>query len=457
MVQDSTISRLLPSLADIVGSDNVLSPAPASYLSDETGRRLVGTAAAVVLPGSAEQVAQTVARCYAEGVPMTPRGGGSGVAGGAVPSGGVVIGCQRLDRIRSFDPLLWRIHVEAGVTTERLHRTARESGLMFPPDPGAAEQSQVGGNLATNAGGPHAFRYGVTRRWVTGIEAVIAPGELITVGGATRKDTAGYDLAGLLIGSEGTLGLITAAWLRLVPAPEAVHVVAAQYPGTDAACDAIERVLGHGIEAAALELLDEPAARLAAAGFPGGELAGCLLLAEADGSAGEAASRRDALVEALAEGALRVSVLESPAAVWRWRDGVSSRLTSVHGGKLSEDIAVPLDRLAEALSEVPRIGSRHGLEGLSFGHAGDGNLHATFLLDPADERQRAAADAARDELFALAVGLGGTISGEHGLGLVKSGRLAGQWGPAAVAAHEAIKRALDPKGLFNPGTKLASG
>ena len=454
MVPDSTTDRLLPALVEIVGSDNVLRPAPAQYLTDETGRGLRGDASAVVLPGTADQAAAVVARCYDAGAAITPRGGGSGVAGGAVPAGGVVVACDRLDRIRNFDPLLWRIHAEAGVTTARLHRTARESGLMFPPDPGAAEQSQTGGNLATNAGGPHALRYGVTRRWVTGVEAVIAPGRLITVGGATRKDTAGYDLAGLLVGSEGTLGLITAAWLRLVPAPEAVHLVAACYPTSADACAAIERVLGSGTEASALELLDEPAARLGGGGFPGGPLAGCLLLAEADGSTVEAAARRDALLDALATGALSVAQPDDPAAVWRWRDGVSSRLSAVRGGKLSEDIAVPLDRLSEALAEVPRIGERHGLTGLSFGHAGDGNLHATFLLDPADDGERAAADAARDELFALAIELGGTISGEHGLGLVKSGRLQDQWGPAALDAHAAIKRALDPRGLFNPGKKL---
>ena len=151
-----------------------------------------------------------------------PRGGGTGFAGGAVPvGGGLVVGLERLSRIRALDPGLWRMHVEAGATTATVRRLARENGLLFPPDPGAAEQSQIGGNIATNAGGPHAFKYGVTGAWVTGLEAVVAPGELITVGGPIRKDVAGYDLRSLLIGSEGTLGIITAAWLRLIPAPEA--------------------------------------------------------------------------------------------------------------------------------------------------------------------------------------------------------------------------------------------
>jgi glycolate oxidase subunit GlcD len=444
---------MLDELIRAVGPDNVIRPAPAEYLTDATARALHGSALAVVRPGDAAEAAQVVATCYRHDVAITPRGGGSGVAGGAVPDGGVIVSLERLNRIRSFDPLVWRIQVEAGVTTERLHRVARESGLMFPPDPGASEQSQIGGNLATNAGGPHAFRYGVTRRWVTGVEAVIAPGELISVGGPVRKDVAGYDLLGLLVGSEGTLGLITAAWLRLVPAPEAVHVVAGFYPSDAAACAAIERILGSGIEAAAIELLDAASMRFGGGGFPAQTAEGALVLAESDGGLLEAAARRDALLEAMAEGAATVKQVDDREAVWRWRDGLSLRLAAARGGKLSEDIVVPLDRLAELVAAVPGIGQRHGLAGLSFGHAGDGNLHSSFLLDPADPAQFAAAQAAVQELFDLTLEMGGSISGEHGLGSVKAGRLEQQWGPAAIGAHHAIKHALDPKGLFNPGKK----
>jgi glycolate oxidase subunit GlcD len=443
---------MLDELIRAVGPDHVLRPAPAEYLTDATARGLHGSALAVVRPADATEAARVVAACYRNDIAITPRGGGSGVAGGAVPDGGIVISVERLNRIRSFDPLVWRIQAEAGVTTGRLHQVARESGLMFPPDPGASEQSQIGGNLATNAGGPHAFRYGVTRRWVTGIEAVIAPGELVTVGGPVRKDVAGYDLLGLLVGSEGTLGLITAAWLRLVPAPEAVHVVAGVYSTDAAACAAIERILGSGIEAAAIELLDADAMRFGGGGFPV-EVDGALVLAEADGGTLEAAARREALLEAMAEGAAAVQQVADREAVWRWRDGLSSRLAAARGGKLSEDIVVPLDRLAEMVAAVPRIGERHGLTGLSFGHAGDGNLHSTFLLDLDEPGQFAAAQSACRELFDLTLEVGGSISGEHGLGSVKADYLERQWGPAAVGAHRAIKRALDPKGLFNPGKK----
>src|SRR5438105_3687528 len=203
-------TALASDLASIVGADAVLLEPPAHYLEDGTAQRGVrGHADAVVLPSSTEEVARVVGWCYEHDVPIVPRGGGTGFAGGAVPFGGVVLALERMRRIRSFEPLLWRIELEPGVTTLQVRRLARENGLMFAPDPGASEQSQIGGNVATNAGGPHAFKYGVTGRWVTGLEAVVAPGEVITTGGSVRKDVAGYDLKSLLIGSEGTLGVVT--------------------------------------------------------------------------------------------------------------------------------------------------------------------------------------------------------------------------------------------------------
>src|SRR5216117_908870 len=227
----------------------------AAYLHDQTeARGLSGRADAVALPRSAEEVAEVVAWCYTHGVAIVPRGGGTGYAGGAVPlDGGVVLSLERLDHVRSFDPLLWRIEVEAGLRTSEVRRVAREGGLLFAPDPGAAEQSQIGGNVATNAGGPHAYKYGVTGAWVTGLEAVVPPGEIVRLGGPLRKDVAGYDLKHLLIGSEGTLGVITSVWLRLTPAPEAAWPVIAFFDGVEAGCDAILRVVGTGLPAAAIE------------------------------------------------------------------------------------------------------------------------------------------------------------------------------------------------------------
>src|SRR3954467_13885137 len=231
------------SVAHVVPPEAVVE-AKGRYLADLMGRGLQGTADAVVLPSTVEEVAAVMRWCYEHEVPLTARGGGTGLAGGAIPvDGGVVIGFERLNRVRAFDPLLWRMHVEAGVTTADVQHLARESGLRFPPDPGAAEMSQIGGNIACNAGGPHAFKYGVTANWVTGLEAVVAPGEVISVGGPIRKDVAGYDLRSLLIGSEGTLGIVTAAWLKLTPAPELELPVVGFFDSSRAGIAGIERIL----------------------------------------------------------------------------------------------------------------------------------------------------------------------------------------------------------------------
>jgi FAD/FMN-containing dehydrogenase len=446
------ITALARDLADLVGSGNVLAPAPRDYLSEASGHPS-GPADAVVLPGTADETAAVVAWCYEQGVAMVPRGGGTGYAGGTYADGGIVIGLERMVRVRAFDPLQWRINVEAGLRTGDLRRIVRESGLYFPPDPGAAEQSQIGGNLATNAGGPHAFKYGVTGRWVTGLEAVLAPGELVTIGGPTRKDVAGYDMKSLLIGAEGTLGIITAAWLRLVPAPEAAHPIVAFYPSAEAGCAAIEAVFGNGIEAAALEYLDQGAVGIAGASYPGQAPPGAfMVIAEADGSAAEAARVRDELAEVLADGALRVET-PVPRDLWRWRDGVSLAVLARRGAKLAEDVAVPPDRLADAVRLTVEIGARNGLDAVSWGHAGDGNLHSNFLFEPeGDGRDRAEAAAA--ELLEAVVGLGGTISGEHGIGVLKRPYLGLQLDPPLLAAMRAIKQTLDPKGLFNPGKAI---
>jgi FAD/FMN-containing dehydrogenase len=387
-----------------------------------------------------------------------PRGGGTGYAAGAVPlDGGVVLSLERLDRVRSFDPLLLRIEVEAGLRTAELRRIARESGLLFAPDPGAAEQSQIGGNIATNAGGPHAFKYGVTGNWVTGLEVVVPPGELVQLGGPLRKDVAGYDLKHLLIGSEGTLGVITAAWLRLTPAPEAAWPVIGFFDGVRAGVTAIEQVIGTGLPVAALEYVDSEAMRYAGASFPGAVPGGAFaVLAEADGSTDEAARVRTELLELFGDDALALYAPEAPqeiAALWRWRDGLALVVDAQRGGKASEDIAVPLDRLGEAIVESLEVGRRLGVPACSWGHAGDGNLHTVFLLAGDDEAELALAPQLAEGLFELALRLGGTISGEHGVGFVKRNWLARQLGPRAFELHGAVKRAFDPQNLLNPGKK----
>lgn len=425
-----------------------------------SGRGVQGNAEALLLPRTADELATVVAWCYEHDVAMVPRGGGSGLAGGAVPSGGVVISTEMIDSIRSIDPEYWRMEVECGVRTDRVQRVARENGLLFPPDPGAGEQSTIGGNMATNAGGPHAFKYGVTGAWVTGLQVVLPQGEQITVGGALRKDVAGLDLKRLFIGSEGSLGFITSAWLRLIPAPEARSIVAGFYENTEMGCEAIAMIMGSGIQPTALEFLDGGALSASIGSFPGvaPDNAGFAVIAEADGSPEEVERVTAELTEAMSENA-RGDVLRFTGPVktrefWTWRDGVSIAVTAKRGGKISEDIAVPVDRLAEAIEGTFKIGEEFDLEACSWGHAGDGNLHATFLVDLADPNEVARANAAAAEVFDMAIRLNGSISGEHGIGMLKAAKVEQALDPQVVALQVAIKKLFDPKLLMNPGKKI---
>ena len=454
-------SELRAELEAVLGPDRLLDGDAPGYDRDATeSRGLRGRPDAVALPQGTDEVAALVAACCRHEMPMVPRGGGSGFAGGAVAvDGGVVVSLERMRAVRSFDPLLWRMEVEAGLPTSEVHRLAAESGLLFPPDPGAAEQSLIGGNVATNAGGPHAFKYGTTGAWVTGVEAVVAPGHVVRFGGPLRKDVAGYDLTHLLVGSEGTLGIITAVWLRLVPRPQTAVPVVALYEDTAAGVAAVGRVRASGIVPAALEYLDGPAMAAVGASMPVTlpETPGFAVLAEVDGSAEEVAVARDELVEALETDAVALLVPETAAdvrALWRWRGGVSIGVTAQRGGKLSEDIVVPVERLGEAIEGIVAIGARHGLPACSWGHAGDGNLHATFMIDAADAAQRERAHAAAAEVFALADDLGGSVSGEHGIGLVKREAVGARWSAEEHALQRAVKRSFDPQNLMNPGKKI---
>ncbi len=447
-------------LSRLVGAEHVLEAPPSSPYNRDCSRRrgVDGRAEAVVLPGSADEVEAVVRWCYAHDVPIVARGGGTGLVGGAVAlEGGVVCSLERLRAVRELEPALWRMLPEAGVSTGHVQRLARENGLMFAPDPGAAEQSQIGGNVATNAGGPHALKYGVTGAWVSGLEAVLAPGELVQLGGWASKDVAGYDLKSLLVGSEGTLGVITAVNLRLLPAPEMAIALMVFLRTRADGCAAIGALLAAGVRPSVLDFIDGDTLALIAGGYPG-KLpleAGFALMVEVDGARAEAAAQRGSVLEALADVAIAVHEPSDAQALWRWRDGVNEVVTGARGAKVSEDVVFPVERLCEGLERFAEIAARHGLRSCAWGHGGDGNVHATVLVDSSEESELDAADAVGEELFELVVSLGGSVAGEHGVGWLKRGRLESQWGPRALDLHEQIKRAFDPKGLLNPGKKLA--
>jgi len=462
-------------LGRIVGAEQVIEAPPGSeYNRDASGRRgLEGRAEAVVRPGSAEEVAAVLGWCYAHDVPLVTRGGGTGLVGGAVPTpGSVVCSLERLRAVREIEPGLWRMCAEAGVTTRNVQRLARENGLLFGPDPGAAEQSQLGGNVATNAGGPHALKYGVTGAWVSGLEVALAPGELAALGGWIRKDVAGYDIKDLMIGSEGTLGIVTAVRLRLVPAPERTAVLVAFARSREDGCRAVLELFAAGMRPSVLDFLDEhalalgagaypPCRALAGAAGPGADgarppaWAGFALIVELDGTAEEVAAQQREALEVLGALAPEVHEPAEQQALWRWRDGLNPAITSVRGAKVSADVVVPVEKLGATLDGFDEIAARRGLRSCSWGHAGEGNLHATVLVDPSSEPELDAAEEVMEELYELIAAGGGSIAGEHGVGLLKRGRLARQWTAQAVELHEQIKRVFDPKGLLNPGKKLA--
>jgi glycolate oxidase subunit GlcD len=451
---------IVSELSRVVGAEHVLdAPVSSPYNRDSANRRGIdGRADAVVLPGSAEEVTAVVAWCYEHDVPIVPRGGGTGLTGGAVAvHGGVVCSLERLRRVRELEPGLWRIFPEAGVGTRDVQRLARENGLMFAPDPGAAEQSQIGGNVATNAGGPHALKYGVTGAYVAGLEVVLAPGELVRVGGWAAKDVAGYDIKSLLVGSEGTLGVITAVRLRLLPAPEAAIALVVFLPARADGCAAMCSVLAAGLRPSVLDFMDGATLGIVAGAYPG-EMpadAGFALICELDGSRADVQAQREELLELLGDGALAVQEPADARALWRWRDGANPAVTAARGAKVSEDVVFPLERLQEGLERFERIASAHALRSCAWGHGGEGNVHATVLVDPASDAELDAAEAVGEQLFATVVELGGSVAGEHGVGWLKRGRLESQWDPRALELHEQIKRAFDPKGLLNPGKKLA--
>jgi glycolate oxidase subunit GlcD len=458
----SATPAIVSELSRVIGSQHVLDAPPASsYNADCSNRRgIEGHADAVALPGDAREVAAVLAWCYAHDLPLVPRGGGTGLTGGAVPThGGLVLSLERLRGVRELDPGLWRLFVDAGVSTRDVQRLARENGLFFAPDPGASEQSQIAGNVATNAGGPHALKYGVTGAWVAGLEVALAPGELVRVGGWAAKDVAGYDLKSLLIGSEGTLGVITAVRLRLLPAPEAATPLVVFMRTRADGCQAIEAVFAAGLRPSVLDFVDAATLEILAPAYPGGRAvpadAGFALICEVDGTRVDTLAQRDALIELLATDAIAVHEPQDARALWRWRDGANPAVTAARGGKVSEDVVFPLERLAEGLERFERIASARGMRSCAWGHGGEGNVHATVLVDPQQEDELDRAEAVGEELFALVVELGGSIAGEHGVGWHKRGRLASQWDARALELHEQIKRAFDPKGLLNPETKLA--
>ena len=450
---------VIEALAQIVGPDHVRQDDESCREYGADALRRGRPADAVVFPASAADVSAVARLCDRERIPLTPRGAGTGYTGGAVPAaGGVVLAMERLDRILEIDEGSLLAVVEPNVVTARLQQAVERIGLFYPPDPASLQRSVIGGNVAECAGGPRAFKYGTTKRYVLGLEAVLPTGEIIETGGRSVKNVVGYDLTQLLVGSEGTLAIITKIVLRLIPKPPARATIRAAFRSVEDAVGAVGRLVAGRVVPAALELIDGDCleALAAAAGRRmADEDAGALLLMEVDGMpeavAAEAERVRLACEAQGATGVREAGDAAERAELWRLRRELSFALRAQAPLKINHDVVVPKARIPELFAAVDVLRRSLRLRMPSFGHVGDGNIHVNILLDPQDRAALARAREAERRLFEQVVRLDGSISGEHGIGFSKAAYLRLELSDDVIALMRRLKAAFDPHGILNPG------
>jgi glycolate oxidase len=430
-----------------------------SYAFDATNIRRAPLA--VVFPEAAEDVEAVLEVCAAGSLPVVPRGAGTGFAGGTVPpEGGVVLSTERLCRTVSIDPDRRQAVVEPGVVNAALQREAAKSGLMFPPDPSSMEVCTIGGNVAQDSGGPRALKYGVTRDYVLGVEAVLYGGRTLDFDSTRIREGAWNPATALMVGSEGTLAVFTRMYLKLIPRPQSYATALAFFTTSRGAASAVNLIFDQGVVPAALELVDGETmkciTRFVSIDVPPG--AGCSLLVETDGRRGEAREAMSAVERGLrAAGFLELRIAGSERErddLWRMRRSVSPSLARLAPWKLNEDLCVPRSNLPLLVDAVGRLGRKYALRVPTFGHAGDGNLHVNVMFDRRVPDELARAESLAGELFEATLSLGGSISGEHGIGLTKKEFLPNQLGAQAMEYQKCVKRAFDPRGLLNPGKVL---
>lgn len=441
------------------GSFSVADEARERCARDET-EDLRFLPAAVALPISTLEVRSILRFAHEHRIPVTPRGAGTGLSGGALPvRGGIVLSLERMNRIRDIDRRNLVAIAEAGVVTADLQRAVEEVGLFYPPDPSSRDSCQLGGNIAEDAAGPRSAKYGTTRRYVLGLEAVLADGSLLATGGKNRKDATGYNLTQLLVGSEGTLAVVTAATLRLLARPAATLTMILPFPALEAAAAAVERIFSDGFDPAACEIAERAAlAAVARVESLPRELADveAMLLLELDGPDAEALLGSAAGIDALAQslGARPALVADDAAGqrrLWQIRRRIGEAVKQLSVYK-EADTVVPRAALAELVKAARVAAAGQGLTAICYGHAGDGNLHVNLLRgNLAEVTWIERRDRAEEELFRAAVALGGKISGEHGIGRVQRALLPLALSPPEIAAMRALKSALDPRGILNPG------
>jgi glycolate oxidase len=447
-------------LAAILGADHVRTDHESRTKYGIDALKRGALADVVVFPGSTADVAAVVRVCADHRIPMVPRGAGTGYTGGAVPlRGGVVIALDRMNRILEIDEANLVAVVEPNVITGDLQDAVERRGLFYPPDPASLRQSAIGGNVAENAGGPRAFKYGTTKQYVLGLEAVLPTGEVIETGGKVVKNVVGYDLTHLLVGSEGTLAIITKIILRLVPKPPVQATLRASFTGVDGAVRAVANIIRERVVPAALELIDGESLDAVARYLQTHSLApagtGAILLIDVDGVP-SAVSEEAARVEQACNAAGATEVLRARddaerTELWRVRRELSLSLKMVTPLKFNHDVVVPKGRIPELFDLVHRIRTDYRLRIPLFGHAGDGNIHVNIMVMPDDAAEIARAHEAERVLFEGVVALEGSISGEHGIGFSKAPFMPIELSLDEIALMKRVKQAFDPHGILNPG------
>ena len=451
-------AKLLDELRDIVGEENVLTTPEELLCYSYDSTVLQHLPEIVVLPRTTAEVIATVKVAHREKMPLVPRGAGTNLAGGTIPiRGGIVLSLTRMTDILEIDTINMVAVVQPGVVTGKLQAQAAKQGLYYPPDPASLKVTTIGGNVGMNAGGPHALKYGVTSDYVMGLQVVLPSGEVIRTGGKAIKNVTGYNLTQLYVGSEGTLGVITEITLRLIPQPETSGSVLAAFADLDDAAILVNRILQSGVTPAVIEIMDQMTIQTVddylQSGLP--REAAALLLIQMDGVQAAVDQELGVVAQLCRDNkATMVEAAKTPgeeATLWKARQSISPSLTRVRPNKLGEDISVPREAIPQVVRRIQEISRQRDLPIVIFGHISDGNLHPNILFDQGDPEEMERVEAASGDIFEIATSVGGTLSGEHGIGLLKQKYLKLDLSDGTVEVMRTVKRALDPDNIMNPG------